>query len=93
MNKADLIALTAERTGLTKKDTERVINAALEAISAAMAEGDKVQLSGFGAFDVKDREARVGRNPHTKEAIEIPATKVPVFKPSKALRDLVAKEN
>lgn len=91
MNKADLIALTAERTGLTKKDTERVINAALEAISAAMAEGDKVQLSGFGAFDVKDREARVGRNPHTKEAIEIPATKVPVFKPSKALRDLIGK--
>lgn len=91
MNKTDLIALTAERTGLTKKDTERVINAALDAVSAAMAEGDKVQLSGFGAFDVKDREARVGRNPHTKEAIDIPATRVPVFKPSKALRDLIAK--
>ncbi len=91
MNKTELIALTAERTGLTKKDTERVINAALDAVSAAMAEGDKVQLSGFGAFDVKDREARVGRNPHTKEAVEIPATKVPVFKPSKALRDLIAK--
>ena len=91
MNKTELIALTAERTGLTKKDTERVINAALDAISATMAEGAKVQLSGFGAFDVKVREARVGRNPHTKEAIEIPATKVPVFKPSKALRDLIAK--
>ena len=91
MNKTDLIALTAERTGLTKKDTERVINAALDAVSAAMAEGDKVQLSGFGAFDVKDREPRVGRNPHTKEAIDIPATRVPVFKPSKALRDLIAK--
>ena len=91
MNKTELIALTAERTGLTKKDTERVINAALDAVSAAMAQGDKVQLSGFGAFDVKDREARVGRNPHTKEAIEIPATRVPVFKPSKALRDLIAK--
>ena len=91
MNKTDQIALTAERTGLTKKDTERVINAALDAVSAAMAEGDKVQLSGFGAFDVKDREARVGRNPHTKEAIDIPATRVPVFKPSKALRDLIAK--
>ena len=91
MNKTDLIALTAERTGLTKKDTARVINAALDAVSAAMAEGDKVQLSGFGAFDVKDREARVGRNPHTKEAIDIPATRVPVFKPSKALRDLIAK--
>ena len=91
MNKTDLIALTAERTGLTKKDTERVINAALDAVSAAMAQGDKVQLSGFGAFDVKDREARVGRTPHTKEAIDIPATRVPVFKPSKALRDLIAK--
>ena len=91
MNKSELIALTAERAGLTKKDTERVINAALDAVSAAMAEGDKVQLSGFGAFDVKVREARVGRNPHTKEAVNIPATKVPVFKPSKALRDLIAK--
>jgi len=91
MNKTELIALTAERTGLTKKDTERVINAALDAVSAAMATGDKVQLSGFGAFDVKAREARVGRNPHTKEAIDIPATRVPVFKPSKALRDLIAK--
>ena len=91
MNKTELIALTAERTGMTKKDTERVINAALDAVSAAMASGDKVQLSGFGAFDVKDREARVGRNPHTKEAIDIPATRVPVFKPSKALRDLIAK--
>ena len=91
MNKTELIALTAERTGLTKKDTERVINAALDAVSAAMAQGDKVQLSGFGAFDVKDREARVGRNPHTKEANEIPATRVPVFKPSEALRDLIAK--
>ena len=91
MNKTELIALTAERTGLTKKDTERVINAALDAVSAAMAEGDKVQLSGFGSFEVKDREARMGRNPHTKEAVEIPATKVPVFKASKALRDTVAK--
>lgn len=91
MNKTELVALTAERTGLTKKDTERVLNAALDALSAAMADGDKVQLSGFGVFDVKPREARVGRNPHTKETIEIPATKVPVFKPSKALRDLIAK--
>ena len=91
MNKSELIALTAERSGMTKKDTERIINAALDAVSAAIADGDKVQLSGFGAFDVKVREARVGRNPHTKEAVNIPATKVPVFKPSKALRDLIAK--
>lgn len=91
MNKTDLISLTAENTGLTKKDTERVVNAMLDAISAAMARGEKVQLSGFGAFDVKDREKRIGRNPHTKEAIEIPATRVPVFKPSKALQDLIKK--
>lgn len=91
MNKTELIALTAQRTGLTKKDTERVINTALDAVSSAMESGDKVQLSGFGAFDVKVREARVGRNPHTKESISIPATKVPVFKPSKALRDLIGK--
>ena len=91
MNKTDLISLTAEHTGLTKKDTERVVNAMLDTISAAMARGEKVQLSGFGAFDVKDREKRIGRNPHTKEAIEIPATRVPVFKPSKALQDLIKK--
>ena len=91
MNKTELIALTAENTGLTKKDTERMLNAALDAITAAMAKGEKVQLSGFGAFDAKDREPRIGRNPHTKEAIEIPATRVPVFKPSKALRDIIAK--
>jgi len=91
MNKTDLISLTAENTGLTKKDTERVVNAMLDAISAAMARGEKVQLSGFGAFDVKDREKRIGRNPHTKEAIEIPATRVPVFKPSKALQDIIKK--
>ena len=90
MNKTELIAKVAEIAGMTKKDTERVVNAALDAITAAMAEGDKVQLSGFGAFDVKDREKRIGRNPHTKESIEIPATKVPVFKPSKALRDIIA---
>lgn len=91
MNKTELIARVAESAGMTKKDTERVLNAALDAITAEMAAGGKVQLSGFGAFDVKDREKRIGRNPHTKEAIEIPATKVPVFKPSKALRDIIAK--
>ena len=91
MNKTDLISLTAENTGLTKKDTERVVNAMLDAITAAMARGEKVQLSGFGAFDIKDREKRIGRNPHTKESIEIPATRVPVFKPSKALRDIIGK--
>ena len=91
MNKTELITNTAQNAGVARKDAERVINAAIDAITAALVNGDKVQLSGFGSFEVKDREARVGRNPHTKEAIEIPATKVPVFKASKALRDTVAK--
>ena len=91
MNKTDLIAVAAQSAGLTKKDTERVINAAIDAITAALVKGEKVQISGFGTFETKDREARIGRNPHTKEAIDIPATRVPVFKPSKALKDNVAK--
>ena len=91
MNKTELIAAAAQAAGMTKKDTERAVNAALDIITASLARGEKVQLSGFGSFEVKDREARMGRNPHTKEAVEIPATKVPVFKASKALRDIVAK--
>ena len=91
MNKTDLIAVVAQNAGLTKKDSERVLNAAFDAMTAALVKGEKVQLSGFGTFEIKEREARVGRNPHTKETIEIPATKVPVFKPSKALKDNVAK--
>ncbi len=91
MNKTELISVTAQNAGIAKKDAERTINAAIDAITAALAKGEKVQLSGFGSFEVKDREARVGRNPHTKESIEIPATKVPVFKASQALRDTVAK--
>ena len=90
MNKTELIAQVAEKTGLSKKDTESIINAAADTIAATMAQGDKVQLSGFGIFEVKDRQARVGRNPKTKEAIEIPASRQPVFKPSKALKDIVA---
>ena len=91
MNKTELIAITAENAGLTKKDTERVLNAALDAISLALIRGEKVQLSGFGTFETKAREARIGRNPHTKEAVEIPATRVPAFKASKALKDNIAK--
>ena len=91
MNKTELIASVSQSAGLTKKDTERVINAALDAVTASLAAGEKVQLSGFGTFEVKAREARIGHNPHTKEAIEIPATNVPVFKASKALKDTVAK--
>ena len=91
MNKTELIAIAAENSGMTKKDTERVLNAAIDAITASLVKGEKVQLSGFGTFETKDREARVGRNPHTKQAIEIPATRVPGFKASKALKDIVAK--
>ena len=91
MNKTELIAAVAESAGLSKKDTERVVNAALDTITNALCKGEKVQISGFGTFEVKDREARVGRNPHTKEAIEIPATRVPAFKASKALKDNIAK--
>ena len=75
MNKSELIAMAAQNAGVTKKDAERIINAALDAVTAALVNGDKVQLSGFGSFEVKDREARIGRNPHTKEAVDIPATK------------------
>ena len=91
MNKAELIAAVAEKAGLSKKDAEAAVNAALDAITAALQEGDKVQLVGFGSFEVKSRAARTGRNPKTREAIEIPASKVPVFKAGKALKDIVAK--
>ena len=91
MNKTELIALAAESAGLTKKDTERVLNACIDAITVSLVKGEKVQLSGFGTFEAKNREPRMGRNPHTKEAIEIPATRVPTFKASKALKDSVAK--
>ena len=91
MNKAELIAAVAEKTGMSKKDTETVIVAALNTITEALAEEEKVQLVGFGSFELKKRAARLGRNPKTKEAIEIPASKVPVFKAGKALKDKVAK--
>jgi len=91
MNKTELIAAAAEKAGVSKKDAERVVNAAIDAITASLAEGGKVQVSGFGIFEVRNREARVGRNPHTKQTIEIPATRVPAFKASKALKDAVSK--
>ena len=91
MNKTELIAAVAEKTGLTKKDADRVVAATFETIAQAMADGDKVQVSGFGIFDVKKREARTGHNPRTKETIEIPASKQPAFKASKTLKDLIAK--
>ena len=90
MNKTELVAAVAAKTGLTKKDAERVVNATLETVSETLIKGDKVSLSGFGIFEAKQREARVGRNPRTKEAIQIPATRLPVFKASKTLKDAVA---
>lgn len=91
MNKAELISTVAEKAGLSKKDSEKVVTATFEAITEALEAGEKVQLVGFGVFDVKAREARVGRNPKTKETIEIPASRVPQFKAGKALKDAVAK--
>ena len=91
MNKTELIAAAAERSGMTKKDTEKALNAALDAITAALVAGDKVQVSGFGIFEVKVREARMGRNPHTGEAMEIAASRVPAFKASKTMKDALGK--
>ena len=91
MNKTELIAIAAEHAGVTKKDAERVINAAIDAITNGLVEGDKISISGFGIFETKNREARVGRNPLTKESIQIPASRVPGFKASKTLKDAVNK--
>ncbi len=91
MNKSELINAVAEKAALSKKDSEAAVTAALDAITAALADGDEVRLVGFGTFEVKKREARIGRNPKTKEEIQIPATRVPAFKPGKALKDIVAK--
>ena len=91
MNKAELIAAVAEKTVLSKKDTEAVVSASLEVITDTLAQGEKVQLVGFGSFETKARAARIGRNPRTKEEIKIPASKLPVFKAGKALKDTVSK--
>ncbi len=91
MNKAELINAVAEKAGLSKKDSEAAISATVDVIAASLEKGDKVQLVGFGAFEVKHRAAHMGRNPKTKESINIPASNVPVFKAGKALKDAVAK--
>ena len=92
MNKADLIAAIAAKTGDTKKAAEATVNAFVETVTDALVKGDKVQLVGFGSFEVRKRAARKGRNPQTKEEIKIPASKAPVFKAGKALKDLVNKK-
>ena len=92
MNKSDLIAAIAAKTGETKKDAEATLNAFIDVVTDALVKGDKVQLVGFGSFEVRKRAARKGRNPQTKEEIKIPASKAPVFKAGKALKELVNKK-
>lgn len=89
VNKSELISVVAEKAGLTKKDTEKVVNAIFDGISEALGAGDKVQIIGFGTFDVRNRKEREGRNPATGASIKIPAVKVPVFKAGKALKENV----
>lgn len=91
MNKPEFIAVVSEKTGMSRKDTERVVNAAIDTITAALVKGERVQFSGFGIFESKLRKARIGRDPHTKEPMNIPETHVPTFKPSKVLKDTIAK--
>ena len=91
MNKTELVAAVAEKTGMSKKDSEKAVNAAFDSITEALAAGEEAQLVGLGAPEVKERNARVGRNPKTKETIEIPASRVASFKVGKALKDAVSK--
>lgn len=91
MNKVELVAAVAEKADLSKKDAEKAVAAVLDTVVAAVAKEDKVQLVGFGTFEVRARAARTGRNPQTKETITIPASKAPVFKAGKAFKDAVAK--
>ena len=90
MNKTELISAVADKAGLSKKDSEKAINAVVDAIIDALRQGDKVQLVGFGSFEVKNRAERTGRNPRTKESIKIPAAKLPQFKAGKAFKDAIS---
>ena len=87
MNKSELISKITEKSSLIKKDAEKVFNAFVATIEEALLQGDKVQLMGFGSFEVRERKARVGRNPQTNEPLEIPASKVPAFKAGKSLKN------
>ena len=89
MNKAELVAAVAAKTGATKKAAEESVNAFVEVVTNTLVEGEKVQLVGFGSFEVRKRAARKGRNPQTKEEIKIPASKAPVFKAGKGLKDII----
>lgn len=92
MNKSELVAAIAAKTGNTKKNTEELVNAFVDVVTEALVNEDKVQLVGFGSFEVRKRAARKGRNPQTKEEIKIPASVAPVFKAGKLLKDLVNKK-
>ncbi len=89
MNKTELIGVVSEKAGMSKKDTEKVVNAVFESIVDELAQGNKMQLVGFGTFEVRERKEREGRNPATGETITIPALNVPVFKAGKALKEKV----
>jgi DNA-binding protein HU-beta len=91
MNKAELVAEVAERSGLTKRDAERAVNALVESIEGALTKGDRVSLVGFGTFEVRSRAPRSGRNPRTGESLQIKASRVPAFKAGKALKESVSK--
>ncbi len=91
MTKTELINAVAEKAELSKKDADKAVNAVFDAIAKTLAGGEKVQIVGFGSFEVKSRSQRVGRNPRTKEEIVIPASKLPVFKAGKSLKEQVAK--
>jgi len=89
VTKTDLIDKVAAETGLTKKDSAKAVDAVFNSIAEALKDGDKVQIIGFGTFEVRERAARMGRNPQTGAELEIPARKVPAFKPGKVLKDMV----
>ena len=89
MNKTEMTSAIAQASGVSKKDSEKVLNAIVEIMTQELVKGNRVQLSGFGIFEVRDREARTGRNPITGETVQIPATKVPAFKASKNLKDRI----
>ena len=91
MTKSELITSVSEKTGMTKKDAEKAITAVIDSITEALVKGDKVQLVGFGTFEVRDRAARTGINPQTQQKIKIAATKTPAFKAGTTLKEAVAK--
>ena len=91
MNKVELIAAVAEKSGISKKDAETAVSAVIASITKSLSEGEKVQIAGFGTFEVREREARTGRDPRTSKVIEIPASKAPAFKAGRALKESVNK--